>query len=134
MILVIGYFNGILMTFAYLYLRLEMGASQLCLGACVVTTVVVEVPILFVGGKIVDKVINIYMLTCKEYECMFIFICYVLNGMVLCRILNLVYKEVPTSWLIWIIYDKYGWTCTCWLVKISLAYYGATPQVFRLWM
>ena len=28
--------------------------------------------------------------------------------MVLCRILSLVYKEVATSWLIWIIYDKYG--------------------------
>ena len=66
MILVIGYFNGILMTFAYLYLRLEMGASQLCLGACVVTTVVVEVPILFVGGKIVDKVINIYSLLARN--------------------------------------------------------------------
>ena len=28
--------------------------------------------------------------------------------MVLCRILSLVYKKVPTSWLIRIIYDKYG--------------------------
>ena len=39
---------------------------------------------------------------------MFKFICYLSNGMVLCRILSLVYKEVATSWLIWIIYDKYG--------------------------
>lgn len=56
MILLLGYYNGVMMTFAYLYLRTELKASQLCLGLCVLTTVIVEVPILFIGGKIVDKV------------------------------------------------------------------------------
>lgn len=56
MILILGFFNGVLITFAYLYLRFELEASQLCLGACVLTTVLVEVPMLFISGKIVEKV------------------------------------------------------------------------------
>lgn len=48
--------NGIAMTFVYLYMRKALGASQLCISACVLVTVLVEVPIMFIGGKIVEKV------------------------------------------------------------------------------
>ena len=58
MILVLGFYNGIVMTYVYLYLRTAFDASQLCIGLCVLTTVVVELPILFIGGKIVEKVVD----------------------------------------------------------------------------
>ena len=56
MILTLGFYNGIVITYGYLYLRKQFGASQLCIGLCVLTTVMVEFPILFIGGHIVDKV------------------------------------------------------------------------------
>lgn len=56
LVLLLGLFNGVTLTFNYLYIRQKFSASQLVLGLCVLVSVVSEIPALLFGGVIVEKV------------------------------------------------------------------------------
>jgi len=57
-ILVLGFYNGVVMTYAFLYLRVTFQATQINIGLCVLVSVLVEFPVFFIGGWIVEKVIH----------------------------------------------------------------------------
>ncbi|XP_067949667.1 major facilitator superfamily domain-containing protein 6-like [Watersipora subatra] len=82
-ILILGFYNGVMITYTYIYLRAKFMASQLNIGLCVLITVLTEIPIFFFGGRIVEKI--------GTMACLYIaLIAYAV------KFLGLVF--IPTSW------------------------------------